>query len=302
MISTVDPEGTPPEQGRKRSAYAMTDPHFLPPMKAWRPIKVRFKVCDSDTDLHTVSIDLMEQSAVFLRPSLQFKWHWPWVEIEWVNHRKIICGRMSRVDNRGDPQACTGSAWLISPKDINPQLIMVSSTNAFSPAHSQVKEGGTITQRSATTSQSLIERARKRTLPRLVLVAASFLLILFSGGMLYAHLTSIADPVPTTPLVTIGDLVGTAVVMDMGEEIGPEVEPPPIEPTVDLITSASPTWSYNCKPYDPEGMSWYRYSKQPGTEGQMIVACHNGELFTTSGFQRDQDNDKVYNDLRPYTP
>ncbi len=68
-------------------------------------------------------------------------------------------------------------------------------------------------------------------------------------------------------------------------------------PAVLKVTSRT-----DCEPYDPEGMTWYRYSKRTETEGQLIVTFGQYGLFTTSVLHRVDDGNKVWDDLFPYTP
>ena len=311
MIEPVDPDGTPPDEGGKSpSAYAMTDPHYLPRMRRLRPVRIGFKVCDSDTDIHSMTVDLLDQQVVFLRPKLKMSWRWPFFNIEWESIREIICSRKSRVDNQGKPVNCTGSAWLISLKNVDPQLVMGSAVNAFSPTHSQVKEESSPAgHRTAETGGSGGHTVRWWFRPELVTVLA--LLLVGIVGCIWmiagepaaesrARHVSIADlMLPSEPSLTDGGEIETS---DTGDPFGPVLKADAPATVVDDVTAVSTTYSSDCEPYDPEGMSWYRYSKRLETEGQQIVICGEDGMFTTSGFHRDDDGNQVWDDLLVYAP
>ncbi len=98
----------------KPSPYVRTLPHYVPWLRAWRPVKVKILVCDSKRQRVDVNVTLQEVPGRF---------GWP------LGHRIVQITCWSDVGS--DKDICTGSVTIWPHASGKPSLLITSADGAF---------------------------------------------------------------------------------------------------------------------------------------------------------------------------
>ncbi len=306
----------------KRRPYAFTNPMYLPPQKAGKPFKMTIIVPESDRNEHRIYVGFEDLRATIKGVGVYFNGETATAKCE------VVCKR-PRIWPWQDERPPQATITITPAEDGAGCLILKSPYDDFLAATVETKMSeGPASHQSLETAGSGAYPNRKRLYKRpwVWLVAV---LILFGGStLLWQWHASNSNAEPSEEIAQVAEPeVIAEVTPPPAAEAEPEVTPPPSEPTeeadAEASTEAEPTdtaepvvedepedepptappalSSSDCKPHDPTGMSWYTYSGQTATKGQLIVSCPNG-LYTTTGYTRDPKNVKVYEGLKPYTP
>jgi len=310
----------------KRRPYAFTNPMYLPPQKAGKPFKMTIIIPESDRDEHRIYVGFEDLRATIKGVGVYFNGETPTAKCE------VVCKR-PRTWPWQDERPPQATITITPAEDGAGCLILKSPYDDFLAATVETKMSeGPASHQSLETAGSGAYPNHKRWYKRpwVWLVAV---LILFGGSILIGKWYTNSNAEPSEELAQVAEPEVIAEVTPPPDEIAErEATPPPSEPTeeadAEASTEAEPTDTAepvvedepedepptappalsstnsrsDCKPHDPTGMSWYTYSGQAATKGQLVLTCGQNGLFTTTGYTRDQKNVKIYEGLKPYTP
>lgn len=243
------------------TAYVRTLPHYMPEFRAWRPVKLKVLVCDSQRERITATLSLLDVEGRFNSPFGS-------------RSTSIICWK----EPGSAKDECVGEFTIWPRASGKPKLCIASPDSDFTQTTIEAVENtGPLRTHSLDRSHAVITLQRKRTMkyikPSLAVILGAF--IWFTGY--YVGKLSVT---PQTPVEQIAQSATLATAPTESSE-EPTAETPPLTPVVEAPAAQTPvvaappapvvTKRTDCAFADP--------NRTQDVNGKVAIECVDGSAY-----------------------